>query len=433
MPAGPSRVGGEICFSEHADGVCIWPALSVLASGDIVTAQVESRVAGAPSIRVRLLAGRDGGVLRESDVCLGGVRPSDVYRDVAVSALSCGSFVVSWTCHSHQADAEWAVVLMAQEFDAVARPSGCAFVVNTNSTGMPKHTSVTPLSEGGCVVVWSDERCDGGSDVKAALITLDAEGMRSRSHALPSVDLKYGDAGRSADRPVVSATRDGGFLAVWQQGSERGLPEGCLKGRLFDAAAWPRGPEFVVEVAREGDARNRHVMSPALAVLSDSRFVLSWIEGRPGIGSAQPEIDLLARIFTASGLPQGEAFVVRSSFDPLIGMPSVAALAGGGFAIAWEVQNARTALGVRAQVFTAAGYPVGAELASAGNGIDPRVHPLADGGFLLSWAAADGVRTQRVRVAPSLGTDLGFGPAHPRRAFREDGKARSPANHAERR
>ena len=72
---------------------------------------------------------------------------------------------------------------------------------------------------------------------------------------------------------------------------------------------------------------------------------------------------------------------------------SIAALAGGGFVVAWTGQDDNL---VRGQVFSADGEPIGGRfLAETGNPsgtqLDPRVAGTADGGFVLLWSEQAGL------------------------------------------
>ena len=68
----------------------------------------------------------------------------------------------------------------------------------------------------------------------------------------------------------------------------------------------------------------------------------------------------------------------------------VAALAGGGFIIAWEDESSGADAAIRGQRYDIAGNPVGSEMPIApqipGNDLDlPSVTGLADGGFYVTW------------------------------------------------
>jgi hypothetical protein len=85
--------------------------------------------------------------------------------------------------------------------------------------------------------------------------------------------------------------------------------------------------------------------SPALAVLSDGRFVVVWVcESSSGsnalatsvIDGENLRIDLQARLFDAQGQPVGDEFPIASGDDVVPANPSVAARPDGGFTVFWS-------------------------------------------------------------------------------------------------
>jgi hypothetical protein len=76
---------------------------------------------------------------------------------------------------------------------------------------------------------------------------------------------------------------------------------------------------------------------PAIATLSDGRFVVVWAErtGTPAGDFADTDGAVFAQIFNADGTAAGEALQVNEWQPRLQAQPTVAAIADGGFAVSW--------------------------------------------------------------------------------------------------
>ncbi|WP_457091535.1 hypothetical protein [Microvirga sp. P5_D2] len=159
----------------------------------------------------------------------------------------------------------------------------------------------------------------------------------------------------------TAAFADGSFVAVWVDTSNTGSDTSvsAICGQLFNADGSKRGSEFVVNTTTEGEQTN-----PTVAVLSDGRFVVAWkddgeVEDEDGSG-------IRARIFNADGTAfnrGGEGgtsdFLVNTTSQAGDqSQPSIAALANGGFVIAFMDQDEGA---IRAQVFDARGQHSGLE------------------------------------------------------------------------
>ena len=82
---------------------------------------------------------------------------------------------------------------------------------------------------------------------------------------------------------------------------------------------------------------------PAIAALSDGRFVVTWVSEQQRTSDAPTDtsgisgsasVDVYARIFAANGTPAGSEFLVNSSAN-LCSSPHVAAASGGRFMVVW--------------------------------------------------------------------------------------------------
>jgi VCBS repeat-containing protein len=126
--------------------------------------------------------------------------------------------------------------------------------------------------------------------------------------------------------------------------------------------------------------------APAMAALSGGGFVVAW-ESQNQDGSS---VGIFAQRFDAAGQAVGAEFQVNTYTQNGQAAPTVAALSGGGFVIAWDSQNQDGSnKGIFAQRYDANGQAVDAEFQvntftqNAQEAAD--VAALADGGFVVTW------------------------------------------------
>ena len=135
--------------------------------------------------------------------------------------------------------------------------------------------------------------------------------------------------------------------------------------------------------------------NPAVAALSDGRFVAVWTEASGGASGN----DIRARIFTADGQPQGDAFLATVGTNGSQNSAAVAALSDGGFVVGWYDP---TSGGFRIREFSSSGAPESGDVTVLSGavqiGATPDIAELADGRILVTWYSAvsgqEGVRAQ---------------------------------------
>ncbi|SCY89908.1 calcium-binding protein [Microvirga guangxiensis] len=160
---------------------------------------------------------------------------------------------------------------------------------------------------------------------------------------------------------------DGSFVAIWTDTSQTGADTSgnAIRGQIFNADGSKRGGEFVVNTTTDGDQENA-----VITVLNDGRFVVAWADGsgaedKDGSG-------IRARIFNADGTAFNRTGAAGGDADFQVNVttqtgsqnaPSIAALANGGFVVAFEDNsNSFSNFDVRAQAFDARGFQSGAEV-----------------------------------------------------------------------
>lgn len=387
-----------------------------------------------------------------------------------LTALEGGGFVVGWMSSGPGTDG-WDIE--ARRFDAsgVAVPSGHALQGdgNANTLRFAGSERVQLLGAGGNDVLQGgsgDDLLDGGAgtdsawrpDLHAALTWqlaagqgLRVTGPLSGSDALVSVEQVLAQGARVGvgfepatqvrlvedhdapyallQAPAAAVLADGSSVVVWERhGTEAGLyvgrfdasgsaagaiaridgwkaaiaaledggyvlawslqpePNGsaAIDAQRFDAGGSPAGP--VVRVAADvGDP----TQAPVVAALPGGGYAVAWIE------AAYPADSLIfTRHFDSSGLPSSPATRVNTTAGPYPGEQSIAVLQDGSSVVTWTMGDPQTWPGepgydIYAQRFAGDGMPIGGEArvntVTSGHQLRPDVTALADGGYLVTW------------------------------------------------
>jgi len=189
--------------------------------------------------------------------------------DPSIAGLIDGGFVVTWT--SEQQDSS-GFGLYAQVYDDLGRRVGDEFRVNTYTANDQYDSSITSLSEGGFVVVWTSNKQEG------ALIgvygqVFDVNGSRV------GAEFRVNSALGSHVYPAVAALEGGDFVVTWTAFGQDG-PNWGVYGQVFSSDGSSIGDEFRVNTYTEGYQGN-----PSVTGLLDGSFVVTWTsDGQDGSG-----------------------------------------------------------------------------------------------------------------------------------------------------
>lgn len=328
---------------------------------------------------------------------------------------------------------------------AVAAPGAAAlppfvppvFVLNTTAPCSQHSPDLAVLGAGGFVATWSGELEEG---VGVAARRLDADGA-PLGDELGLVD----SAPHGARQPRVAPAADGGFAVAWYElQGEFGL-RAVVHMRLFDADGTPRGSRVQVvdtlgfsplwlDLATDGLGRPTVAWSQGTAVLfrlfeadltprsdvlvaallpgpdppavlgdvsiaaaADGELLVVWEEGPDPLADPAPPWAydrVRGRRFDPDGLARGPAFTIdaKEPGSAFTQAPDAAALAGGGWAVAWawNPQPGTGPVGVYSRLLDAAGSAIGPAFLSADLALvaarDPDLAAIPDGGFALVWS-----------------------------------------------
>lgn len=454
--------GGRIALAAHDLQV------SPVASG-MGNVRAAAGAAGARSGEVRvMLRGSPADVQAagpEIAVTLAG--GSDMYPDLTY--LADGSFVVTWMSMTAPPNVIWDVnyaTVYAQRYSAAGLPLGAPIQLGTTS-GKQSFPAIAPARNGGFLAAWADGR-SGRQEVWGRLFDM---------NGLPiGADLRLSQDPGDQSNVKLATLSDGRYLLSWSSRASLSPLAIDVRGQLLDAAGAPLGAAFTLNLT--GSADKGYQYRPDIATLADGGFVVTWHALAPNGTQA----DAYGRRFDRNGVPVGPEFTIAASagddwrvaaeglldggfvvvwdsrdsagntrlfyhrYDaagtmqqstvPVGAAPGgtgqsfaqVAALADGGFAIAWmSYQNGSgtSNADVYAQRFSAEGVPVaGPALIASGPASqwEPRIAASADGGYVLSWYSNQtgglDVIAQRFAAAPQAATlSDGIGGELSRRAY----------------
>jgi len=272
------------------------------------------------------------------------------------------------------------------------------FLVNTTATGAQSGPTVTVLSNGNYVVVWtSEDGLDSG--------VTPATGIRAQLYAPDGTpigtEILVNSNGEEAQaEPVVQALADGGFAILWSSAdmADWETSGSVIRGRIFDGSGSAAAPDFVVYT--DGDSTD-----PAITALDNGTYLVTWTS----MDFVEWQYDVRGQVIDATGAPVGSSFLVSESAEGEQTGSASATLAGGTPVVAFIQETADGDDAVYLRLLDATAATPGAEILVAGSASsatsDPAIAALDDGGFIVVWAGEDGIVGQRFDAsAAAVGT-----------------------------
>ena len=294
----------------------------------------------------------------------------------AVTALASGDYVVTWTDGDPASDGSTAAIKM-QRYDAFGVKLGGETLVNTTTGGAQLQSTVTTLADGSFVVAWRDFSGANGTGQDIRFRHFEADGT-----PIDAADrLAIAFPGTEQD-PIVKALPDGGFVIIAD--ADRNI-----RAQRFDADGAPVGTIIDVAVSSATE------IGPDIAVLANGSMAAIYEDS--GVD------DLKLQLINANGTLNGASITVSNDLDAGF-EGSVVKLAQGGFVVVWRDGD------VRAQAFLDNGAKTGAEITvsqipAGADTDDPAVTALAGGGFAVAMELDNEIR---IRVFNAAGAPQGL-------------------------
>jgi Ca2+-binding RTX toxin-like protein len=279
--------------------------------------------------------------------------------------------------------------IKAQIFEADGTRVGGEILVNTTTAGAQFAPRITELTDGNFLIAWQDGTgltFGSGATVPS---TVRAQEFTANGVAVGS-DFAIGTAGVQSSPPAITAVAGGGFVAFWQEGYLNTTTRGALVGQVFDNTNTAIAPSFVV------DNTNLNTRTFTLATtLANGDVAVAWANR---IGPSPSGISY--RVYSAPGAPVSAEQNLGGGggqFAPLSFISSIAALANGGFAIAF-VEDLASGMDQSGQIaaFDQAGNVIGIDeytrLPLNNFLINADIAALPNGGLVISYVneLADG-------------------------------------------
>ncbi|OYU38881.1 MAG: hypothetical protein CFE33_13715 [Pseudorhodobacter sp. PARRP1] len=317
-------------------------------------------------------------------------------KDVEVTRLANGNFVVGWTDTSATAPDFSGTTVRFQMFDAAGNKVGGETTTPTVTSGDQVLSSVEALDDGRFAVVWTHRsesalrlqiyNADGtpagveqtlteATDVRV-MGTITSYGAHGFAHALVTGNFsntmvsvqRYSDSGNPVGGPIVLATgpgfrgvqieelSDGRLAVTWTDISETPPYNhgSVVRGQVLNPNGTLSGGVFTVS----DDIFSEHRTSKITA-LSDGRFVVTWNTGPAD--EVYQHRDVM-RIYNANGTPASETITV---YDQQQDYSGVRLLSGSITSIS-ELPDGRLVFSYNALT------PSGSDFITATRVVDPR-------------------------------------------------------------
>jgi hypothetical protein len=259
-------------------------------------------------------------------------------------------------------------------------PGGDDYRIAGALPGDQTHPHLAINSTGG-LLVWQDNDTDG-------------DGLGIRALPLNGALLGAGDPFRvngagagDQEKPQVALLKNGGAVVVWQ-GGRLGFQK--IFARFLDA-----GGAFTTADIQVNTYTNEFQIDGSVACLEDGNVVVVW----GSYGQDGSHQGVYGQRLSPAGEKLGAEFRVNQFAGNNQRNPSVAALAGGSFVVAWvsELQRSGSSVDIYARLFNAAGSPAGGEFAVNPTGAKLCANPAVaasprdgGGGFAVVWSRRDG-------------------------------------------
>jgi VCBS repeat-containing protein len=337
---------------------------------------------------------------------------SGIQSDAAITALSGGGFVITWTDASASGGDTSGAAIRAQIYDSAGVKSGGEILINSATANAQTLSAVTALSTGGFVATWTDASLTGGDADGLAIKgrIFDASGTAVTGDFLVNTTTKL-----NQNNPAITSLASGGFVVSWTDASGIGDTKGTgVKAQIYSAAGTKVGGEFLVNTTTLNSQNY-----PALTGLAGGGFVATWMDSS-GQGGDPTAPSVKAQLFSVSGAKVGSEFLVNTTVTASQDQPVITALSSGGFVIAWRdtsLQGDTSAAGIKAQIYDGTGARVGGEFQVNSTFLNtqdqPAISALPNGGFIATWhdnsllssdPSGYGIRSQ---VFDALGNKLG--------------------------
>jgi hypothetical protein len=355
----------------NGDGTITYTADSGFVGTDVFQYTLGDAAGGTSTGNVSINVTPDySGVATGPEVRIGGPMPSGTQEQAQIAAFGDGSYVLIWVARANEGPGFLEGNIIGHRYDASGTAVGAEFVVNGSTAGTQDEAAVTTLTNGGFVVTWRSNLSGNAAATGTFAQLFDATGQKAGTEFRVTDERSFSS---------VAAIDGGKFVISWRAGTDTATSD--VMGQIYDSAGAAQGGPIQLSTT-DG------VFTHALAHLSGSGFVAIYLK------TAASGETFYGQRFDTNGVKIGGEFTVNTIpleqvANQVIETPSVVALAGGGFVVAWAGQAVGDDRDIYARRYAADGSPIGAEFqvneGQSGLQGGVSVAALAGGGFIVGW------------------------------------------------
>jgi Ca2+-binding RTX toxin-like protein len=307
----------------------------------------------------------------------------------SISGLSDGGWIINWVGIDSSSD----YGVFGQRFTSGGVATGGVISVTANKLFNQIESSVTGLSDGGWLSVWSNRVSDGSYDIAMRRFSSSGSALTSD---ITANTFKTG----YQEKPFVAALSNGGWVVAWQSNGQDAANDMGVYGQAYKADGTALGKEF-----RANTTTSNSQSRPAVAGLADGGWVVVWQS------YGQDAMDgVYGQRYDATGVASGGEFRVNTYTANSQRYPTVTALKDGGWVVVWESEGQDGSLaGIYGQRYGSNGAAIGSEFrvnATTDNAqMQPSVSALEDGGWVVSWMSTSATPSKYGILFQRYGSD----------------------------
>ncbi len=362
--------GGEYNIAGALTGDQVYPQVSIKTSGGYLVWQDNYTDGAGLGIRARKLDSSFSGTLSPFRVNEVG---ADDQERASVSLLNDGGAVFVWQGGKQGFQHIYGRVLSAGGTWATGD-----FQVNTPTNVFQREATLTTLTNGNVVVVWSSVgQTAAGSmqDVYSQILT--PAGVKIGGEILVNQMTAFNQ--RSA---AIAPLNDGRYAVVWISEQQRFENSVDVYGRIFSAAGVPGGGEFLINSGTNVCA------NPSVAASSDGGFAVAWMQ-KDQITQSN-SWDVFVRPFSGNALGGVVSRVNTEVYGDQLA-PKISAM-GTDYLVVWtSMGQDGSREGVYGQYLRADGSPLDGEFRVNSTTVSQQLYPaVASDGvatFLTVWTS----------------------------------------------
>lgn len=179
----------------------------------------------------------------------------------SITSLSDGGYIITWQSFHRYIH----FGIYAQRYDSTGAPVGTETLINTTTVNYQVSPSITSLSDGGYVIVWSSDNQDGDN------YGIYAQRYDSAGNAVGGETLVNTYTTSDQWRASITSLGDGGYVVTWtSNGGQDGDGSGIYAQR-YDSAGNAVSGETLVNTHTTNDQ-----WEPSITSLSDGGYVITW-------------------------------------------------------------------------------------------------------------------------------------------------------------